>query len=128
MKSALRIIWLCAVMNDRGVGFRFSFDEKVFWKFENLGVWCGEGREGDEKLSDIEVESGECGASSVTQSVANSIEHLLKTDSRGNTEIGLNKVHSLEGVMLSETRQTDKDKYCVVLLICGMLKIQQTSE
>lgn len=30
--------------------------------------------------------------------------------------------------MLSETRQTDKDKYCVVLLICGMLKIQQTSE
>ena len=30
--------------------------------------------------------------------------------------------------MLSETSQTDKDKYCVVMLICGILKIKQTSE
>ena len=30
--------------------------------------------------------------------------------------------------MLSETSQTDKDKYCVVLLICGILKIKQPSE
>ena len=34
----------------------------------------------------------------------------------------------LEGIMLSETSQTEKDKYCVILLICGIKNIQQTSE
>ena len=61
------------------------------------------------------------GQSSVTQSITNSVERSArKRDSRGNTEINLNKVHLLEGVMLSETSQTEKDKYCVVLLICGI--------
>ena len=34
----------------------------------------------------------------------------------------------LEGIMLSEINQIEKDKYCMVSLICGILKIQQTSE
>ena len=34
----------------------------------------------------------------------------------------------LEGIMLSEISQTEKDKYCMILLICGIQKIQQTSE
>ena len=28
----------------------------------------------------------------------------------------------LEGIMLSEISQTEKDKYCVISLICGILK------
>ena len=35
----------------------------------------------------------------------------------------------LEGITLSEINQKDKDKYCMISLICGFLKkIQQTSE
>ena len=34
----------------------------------------------------------------------------------------------LEGIMLSEISQTEKDKYCMVSLICGIWKIQQASE
>ena len=30
--------------------------------------------------------------------------------------------------MLSKVHQTEKDKYCIIPLICGSLKIQQTSE
>ena len=33
----------------------------------------------------------------------------------------------LEGIMLSEINQMEKDKYCISL-ICGIYKIQQTSE
>ena len=28
----------------------------------------------------------------------------------------------LEGIMLSEVRQTEKDKYCLISLICRILK------
>ena len=31
----------------------------------------------------------------------------------------------LENIMLSETSQTEKDKYCVILLICGILNLVQ---
>ena len=34
----------------------------------------------------------------------------------------------LEGVMLSEISQTEKDKYCMLSFICGISKIQQISE
>ena len=35
----------------------------------------------------------------------------------------------LEGITLSKVSQKDKDKYCMISLICGFLKkIQQTSE
>ena len=34
----------------------------------------------------------------------------------------------LEGIMLSEISQTEKDKYHMISLICVILKIQQTSE
>ena len=34
----------------------------------------------------------------------------------------------LGGTMLSEISQTEKDKYCMISLACGILKIQQTSE
>ena len=34
----------------------------------------------------------------------------------------------LEGIKLSEISQTEKDKYCMISLICIILKIQQTSE
>ena len=34
----------------------------------------------------------------------------------------------LEGTMLSEVSQTVKDNYCMMSLICGIYKIQQTSE
>ena len=34
----------------------------------------------------------------------------------------------LEGIMLSEISQTEKDKYCITSLICGIWKTQQTSE
>ena len=30
----------------------------------------------------------------------------------------------LEGIMLSEISQTEKDKYCMMSLICGILKIK----
>ena len=34
----------------------------------------------------------------------------------------------LEGIMLSEISQTEEDKYYMISLICGILKIQQTRE
>ena len=34
----------------------------------------------------------------------------------------------LEGHRLSEISQVEKDKYCMVSFICGIQKIQQTSE
>ena len=34
----------------------------------------------------------------------------------------------LEGIMLCEICQIEKDKYCVISLICEISKIQQTSE
>ena len=34
----------------------------------------------------------------------------------------------LEGIMLSEMSQTEKDKYCMIALVCEISKIQQTSE
>ena len=33
-----------------------------------------------------------------------------------------------EHIKLSEMSQTEKDKYCMMSLICGIQKIQQTSE
>ena len=34
----------------------------------------------------------------------------------------------LEGVMIGEISQIEKDKYCIISLICGTEKIQHTSE
>ena len=34
----------------------------------------------------------------------------------------------LEDIILSETSQTEKDKYCMISLICGIKEMQQTSE
>ena len=34
----------------------------------------------------------------------------------------------LEGIMLSEISQTEKEKYCMISLIRGIYKIQQSSE
>ena len=34
----------------------------------------------------------------------------------------------LEGIILTEISQTEKEKYCMISLICGIQKIQQTSE
>ena len=34
----------------------------------------------------------------------------------------------LEGIMLSEISQTEKDKYCMISLMCGIKKIQQNSK
>ena len=34
----------------------------------------------------------------------------------------------LEGIVLSEISQIQKDKYCMISLICGSSKIQQASE
>ena len=34
----------------------------------------------------------------------------------------------LEGIMLSAVRHTEKDKQCMISLICGISKIQQASE
>ena len=34
----------------------------------------------------------------------------------------------LKGIMLSETSQTEKDKYCMISFICGILKIKQVDE
>ena len=34
----------------------------------------------------------------------------------------------LEDIKPSEISQTEKDKHCIISLICGILKIQQTSE
>ena len=34
----------------------------------------------------------------------------------------------LEGIMLSEISQTEKDKYCVISLICGIQKIKQANK
>ena len=34
----------------------------------------------------------------------------------------------LEGIMLSEISQTEKDKYHMVLLICGILKTKQSNK
>jgi len=35
---------------------------------------------------------------------------------------------NLEGITLSEISQTEKDKYCMILLICGIKAKQKTSE
>ena len=34
----------------------------------------------------------------------------------------------LEGIMLSEISQTERDKYCMISPICGIQKTQQTNE
>ena len=34
----------------------------------------------------------------------------------------------LEGIMISEMKLTEKDKFCMISLIDGILKIQQVSE
>ena len=34
----------------------------------------------------------------------------------------------LEGIMLSEISQTEKDKYCMISLLCRIWKIKQTGE
>ena len=34
----------------------------------------------------------------------------------------------LEGIMLNEISQTEKDSYCMISLTCGIKKIQPTSE
>ena len=34
----------------------------------------------------------------------------------------------LEGIILSGISQSEKDKFCMISLICGMYKIQQTGE
>ena len=34
----------------------------------------------------------------------------------------------LEGIMLSEISLTEKDKHCMLSLICGILKIKQTGQ
>ena len=34
----------------------------------------------------------------------------------------------LEGIILSEISQREKDKYCMLSLICGIGKIKQTNE
>ena len=34
----------------------------------------------------------------------------------------------LEIIILSKVSQTEKDKYCMISLICGISKIQQTGE
>ena len=34
----------------------------------------------------------------------------------------------LEGIILSEVSQTEKDKYCMISLKCGIQTIKQTSE
>ena len=31
----------------------------------------------------------------------------------------------LEGIMLSEISQTEKDKYCIISIICGIQKTKQ---
>ena len=33
----------------------------------------------------------------------------------------------LEGIMLRKISQTERDKYCMILLMCGILKKKQTS-
>ena len=38
------------------------------------------------------------------------------------------KSMDLEDIMLSEISQTEKEKYCMIALICRVQKIQQTSE
>ena len=35
---------------------------------------------------------------------------------------------NLEGIMLSETSQTEKDKYCRIALICGFQKTKQMNK
>ena len=34
----------------------------------------------------------------------------------------------LEGIMLGEICQTEKDKYCMISLICGIQKLTQTRD
>ena len=34
----------------------------------------------------------------------------------------------LEGIMLSEISQTEKDKYCMISLICGICKTKQINK
>ena len=34
----------------------------------------------------------------------------------------------LKGIMLSKINQTEKNNYCITLLICGIFKIQQINE
>ena len=45
----------------------------------------------------------------------------------GNSSFAITWIN-LEGIILSEISQTEKDKYCMVSLICGIWKIQQASE
>ena len=44
---------------------------------------------------------------------------LLNNKKEGNFAICTN-TDGLEGIMLSEMTQTEKDKHCMILLICGI--------
>ena len=39
-----------------------------------------------------------------------------------------NNMDGLEGIMLGEICQTEKDKYCMISLICGIQKLTQTRD
>jgi len=52
---------------------------------------------------------------------------LLSHRKEGNFAI-CNNMNELGGYYVSEISQTEKDKYCMRSLICGMEKIKQTSE
>ena len=45
----------------------------------------------------------------------------IKLKEISNNGISSNGMIDLEGIMLNEINQTEKDKYCMVSLICGIL-------
>ena len=84
MKSTLRIIWLCAVMNDR----RRIPDFPLMRRHSgNLKIWGGivwrRKRKGRETVGTLKWNRVNEGQSSVTQSIANSIEHSARSEILG---------------------------------------------
>ena len=78
-------------------------------------------RKGQETVETLKWDQVNEGQSSMTQSIANFAEHSARSRVPwGIQRSSSTKGHSLEGVMLSEASQTEKGRYCVISLMCGI--------
>ena len=70
--------------------------------------------------------------SSVDEQIHISVVYIKRTVTQPQRRMKFCHSHhqgqTMVGIMLSEISQTEKEKYCVISLVCGIYKIQQTSE
>ena len=57
------------------------------------------------------------------------VVYILQLRHKGNEILPVATIWvDLQGIMLGEISQIEKDKYCVLSFVCGFCKLKQTSE